>query len=177
MVALSQHGKSYFLLQNSDWQIFGLDSAYNSPAVLYTKGALNSEQIKYIQKYYDPGKKTIVMCHHNACDVTGKMIVMHDTQSLWGDVLNALGGNAPDYWYWGHIHDGVIYKPSTVKGKDYHTCCVGHSAMPYGAPWGLTKPGSMPPFGSSDNISTVEFFADTLMNSGVSVGQVKMASC
>lgn len=168
-----QGGKSYFLLQNDDWQIFGLDSAYDTPATLYMEGALNAEQTTFMQKHYDASKQVILLTHHNAYDVTGQTIVPTGTGSLWQDAVNGLGGTPPDYWYWGHIHDGVVYEPVKTGEHTTNIRCAGHAAVPYGAPWGLTNPGSQPPFQPSDYISSVQFFAGTPVDPHLPGGQVK----
>lgn len=168
-----QKSTSYFLLQNDDWQIFGLDSAYDTPATLYMEGALNADQITFLNNNYDSSKRVILLTHHNAWDVTGQSIVPTGSGSLWQDALNGLGGTPPDYWYWGHIHDGVIYQPVENGGIKTNIRCIGHAAMPYGAPWGLTVPGSQPPFQPSDYINSVKFFAGTPVNPSLPGGQVK----
>ncbi len=168
-----QNGTSYFLLQNDNWQIYGLDSAYPSTAALYMEGALNEDQISFIQTTRDTSKKVIFLSHHNAIDVTGKHIVMTGNTSLWDQACSALNGKAPDYWYWGHIHDGVIYAPQTRNGVSTRLRCIGHAGMPYGAPWGLTKADSQPPFTSPDYIEGIEFFAGTPVDISSPGGQVK----
>jgi hypothetical protein len=64
-------------------------------------------------------------------------------------------GLQPDFWYWGHIHLGLVYgdqsavsnasSKGTIKAR-----CVGHSAIPFGSPWGLS---------TGNNI--IDFIADT----------------
>ena len=39
-----------------------------------------------------------------------------NTYGLWPEVTSALGGTAPACWYYGHIHNGIIYNP----GKNAH---------------------------------------------------------
>jgi len=85
------------------------------------------------------------------------------------DVAAALGNALPDYWYFGHIHDGIVYAPKQVTASPAgpaipgvcHMRCTGHASMPYGAPWGLAKVGSTPPFKKTDFIDGIEFFAQT----------------
>lgn len=148
----TQNGKSYFLLENDHWQIFGLDSAYDSPYVLYMKGALNDEQTHFVQSHVHPHKRVIVFTHH-----TGLVNDGTQYESLWNDVKTALNGNSPHYWYWGHIHNGIVYSNRTPAGSATRARCVGHSAFPFGLAWGLTKPRSKPT--PIDYIETVEFFA------------------
>ena len=59
----AQQGKSYFLLQNEAWQIFGLDSGFASPDFLKMNGALNQEQIDFVRANVDRSKQTIFLTH------------------------------------------------------------------------------------------------------------------
>ena len=68
-------GCSYFALENDNWVIVGLDSAYFSPeGNLYTDGLLfdanhpNDQNAFLLQKGVQAqldGKKVIVLTHHN----------------------------------------------------------------------------------------------------------------
>ena len=168
-----QNGFTYGMLENRHWQIFYLDSAYYSPDFLKMYGALSEDQIGFVQSMRkgNTDKKTIVMTHHTPFDVTGKVEQIKDNKSLLRDVARALDNNLPDYWYFGHIHDGIVYSPKQVAAsKDgpaipgtCHMRCAGHASMPYGAPWALAKVGSTPPFKDSDFIDGIEFFAQTPM--------------
>jgi len=160
---LHQNRRTYFLLQNEHWQIFGLDTAYDSPDFMYMYGALNDEQTKFLHDNLDTRKKIILLTHHTPYDVTGTQEEVEDGVSLLKDVTTAFKAAPnstkalPDYWYFGHIHDGIVY-------TDTNGCkmrCTGHASMPYGAPWGLAKPGATPPFKTCDFIPSVEFFAQT----------------
>ncbi len=163
-----QNGCSYGLLESHDWQIFYLDSAYDSPDFLYMYGALTDDQITFVQDKAKSNKRKILMTHHTPFDLTGKVEQVKDGKSLLRDVGRAFGC-LPDYWYFGHIHDGIVYAPKTVPASTNGpaipgTCnmrCAGHASMPYGAPWGLAKPGTHPPFKPSDYIDGIDFFAGT----------------
>ena len=37
----------------------------------------------------------------------------------------------PKYWYFGHMHNGVVYS-SNATGDGCKSRCVGHGAMPFG---------------------------------------------
>ena len=168
-----QNGTSYFLLENDDWQIFGLDSAYDSPYELCMKGALNSAQKNFMAKYADPAKKVIILTHHTGLDTTGT-----ECYELWGDVETGLGpGREPDYWYWGHIHNAIVYNGinrEPVARNKTNARCVGHGAIPYGLAWGLTKPDTDYNAGPTiDYIDTVEFFAHEPSGEANRKGQVK----
>jgi len=117
-----QNGTSYFALYNDDWLIVGLDSAYASDAMnLYMDGALNEAQIQWMQGL-PKRKKLMVLSHHQGFDIGGQ----HHT-ALYQPVCDALG-RVPDYWYWGHLHNGIVYaEQGGLKAR-----CAGHGAIPYG---------------------------------------------
>ena len=57
-------------------------------------------------------------------------------ETLWGEINAALGGD-PQAWYWGHVHNGIIYNSPTVTGRKTLARCLGHGALPFGQAWGL----------------------------------------
>jgi len=117
-----QNGTSYFALYNDDWLIVGLDSAYASDAMnLYMDGALNEAQIQWMQGL-PKRKKLMVLSHHQGFDISGQ-----NKTKLYQLVCDALG-RVPDYWYWGHLHNGIVYaEQGGLKAR-----CAGHGAIPYG---------------------------------------------
>jgi 3',5'-cyclic AMP phosphodiesterase CpdA len=126
------NNKSYFSIEFEDWLILGLDSAYYDPSLLYMDGALvDSNQIGFIKSFDLTGKKVMVLTHHNAITTDGQR-----KMGLWDNVVNALG-RAPDYWYWGHIHNGIVYSPSSVAGSKTKVRCLGHGALPFGNGYAL----------------------------------------
>jgi predicted phosphodiesterase len=117
-----QKGTSYFALQNDNWLIIGLDSAYYADKLnLYMDGNLGNEQLAWLSKL-PKNKKLMVLSHHEAYSALGK-----NQTALYRQVAGALGKD-PDYWYWGHLHNGIVYK--TIG--NFHGRCVGHGAIPYG---------------------------------------------
>jgi hypothetical protein len=125
-----QNGCSYFALENNNWVILGLDSAYfASEAGLYMDGSLNpaggTTQIQFLQQQVAKGKRVIVLTHHNGLVDDGS-----STTDLWPQVMSAFGANGgPAYWYWGHEHMAVVYKPQAngTLGR-----CCGHGGLPWG---------------------------------------------
>ena len=67
-------------------------------------------------------RRIMVLTHHEGADLPGQT-----TTTLWQQVTSCLG-RAPDVWYWGHAHNGVVYAP--IDGC--RARCVGHGAIPYG---------------------------------------------
>jgi len=117
-----QQGCSYFALENSDWLILGLDTAYHASIEdLYLKGNLGKDQIQWLSSL-PKGKRIMVLSHHQGFELVGK-----ENGPIYDQVVDALG-TEPDYWYWGHLHNAVVYQE---KGK-LNGRCIGHGAIPYG---------------------------------------------
>lgn len=121
-----QQGTSYFALFNSHWLIVGLDSAYAADEMnLYMDGNLNPPQQQWLKDLVaskGQGRKIMVLSHHQGLDISGQQ-----QTALYKQVVAALG-RVPDYWYWGHLHNGICYAPKDgMYGR-----CIGHGAIPYG---------------------------------------------
>lgn len=135
----SQDGQTCFLLRFGGWNLLGLDSAYMSKS--YTAfmdgdiGESNQAQRVWIKNLQLDPNKTIVFTHHNGFEFDGSGGTL-----LWNQVVDTLGGD-PYAWYWGHVHNGLVYKqPISIppaKGIPGFTTrtfarCSGHAAIPYG---------------------------------------------
>lgn len=132
----AQNGQSAFALQFNDWTILGLDTAwFGSSEDAFMTGsiqtALESQQLDWIQGLGLDPQKTILLTHHNgfADDCSA-------VSSLWAQINNALGGD-PYAWYWGHVHNGIVYNsPMQIPASSFRTNtyarCLGHAALPYG---------------------------------------------
>lgn len=139
---VNQGGCSYFALHYGDWIVIGLDSAYFDKSMMIQKGALtddtNTFQQDFIQSLkIQENQKILLLTHHPGMDLTGKFI----NRTLTDQVCRAFGDTCPEYWYYGHLHNGVVYSEnSAIKNPSYHTrsggCpklrCVGHSSIPFG---------------------------------------------
>jgi hypothetical protein len=123
---------SFFALENSNWIIVGLDSAYNADVLkLYMDGSLgDNAQLPFLQGLARKGKKVIILTHHNGLPETG--MNPETPLKLFTEVISAFEGEPPPaYWYWGHVHAGVAYRPMVHYGG--LLCrCVGHGALPWG---------------------------------------------
>ena len=127
-----QRGCSFFALETPHWVIVGLDSVYFSDAEkLYMDGSLctpggPTTQLDFLKEQATKGKKVILLTHHNGLSEDGL-----SATGLWLQVMNAFpDGIGPAYWYWGHVHAGVVYKP---YGAGQVLCrCSGHGAVPWG---------------------------------------------
>jgi hypothetical protein len=164
-----QQRTSYFSIEYGDWLVLGLDSAYYDPSPMFMDGALYDparptipegaqHQLDFIEEAGATGKRIIVMTHHNPLTVDGAALTTNgeNTGLLWNQVVSALG-RAPDYWYWGHVHNGIVYNEQSAIATartDGSACrgrCVGHAAIPFGDGYEL-----------HDN-PTVEFYTHTPM--------------
>lgn len=138
----AQNGLSCFALNYGGWTILGLDSAFYSDITsAFMYGSLDSDdnpavQTPWIQSLGLTAEKTIVLSHH-----TGFAFDCSSVYSLWADVNNALNGNDPYAWYWGHVHNAIVYQsplaiPATsgtpALNTNTYARCLGHGALPYG---------------------------------------------
>ncbi|MGH9747962.1 MAG: metallophosphoesterase [Candidatus Acidiferrales bacterium] len=123
-----QQQRSFFALENANWIIVGLDSAYFSdPDGLYMDGTLDSQiQLPFLASMAKTWKKIVILTHHNGLSEDGGT-----QQPLWTQVMSVFpAGTAPQVWYWGHVHAGVIY--NSPAGVSTLCRCIGHGALPYG---------------------------------------------
>ncbi|NNM23287.1 MAG: metallophosphoesterase [Flavobacteriaceae bacterium] len=138
-----QGGSSYFSLEIGDWVLVGLDSAYYDDSYLYMSGSLCNEeggqqQLDYLTKAGQGDKKVMLMTHHNGILVDKDGPATNTT--LWSQVQKALDGGLPDVWYWGHVHNAIIYRDDLSLYKNSKTGtaltsimrCCGHASIPFG---------------------------------------------
>jgi hypothetical protein len=117
-----QNGCSYFALENSNWVIIGLDTAYFADeGRMYDFGLLDFAQLAFLKAQSAKGKRVVLLTHHPGLTLDGTQ-----TLDLWNQVL---GVCTPTLWLWGHTHAGAVYVP---RDGVLAVCC-GHG----GIPWGL----------------------------------------
>jgi len=148
---------SYFAMTYGPWLVLGLDSAYYSDALngleMYMNGAIGTDalnqQILWLQQYRGHQGPIMVMTHHTACDTTGTTAT-----ALYEQVAAALG-RPPTLWYWGHVHNGIVYKQIDSSGTiPTKGRCCGHAAIPFGNAWGLQD-------GQGNNQPNIPYYAHT----------------
>jgi hypothetical protein len=97
-----QKGCSYFALEDTDWLIIGLDTAYYAdPLDLYLKGKLDDTQVNWLKTL--PKKRVMVLTHHEAYDLEGKT-----PSTVYQQVIDGLG-REPFVCYWCHAHNAIVY--------------------------------------------------------------------
>ncbi len=140
-VFVKQQGSSYFAVVFKDWVIIGLDTAYYDKSSLYMDGVLNdaNQQLFIKSLGITAAQKVIVMCHHVGIQLDGQSV----NDPLFTQVYTALG-RYPDYWYYGHLHNGIVYNDASItknykcpSGAHPQLRCIGNGAIPYGKAKGL----------------------------------------
>ena len=150
----AQNGTSYFAIESDKWIVLGLDTAYYDKSPMFMNGSLtDDDQINFIRGFDTSNRKVIVLTHHNPTNIEGTSAL-----SLWDDVTAALG-RRPDYWYWGHIHNAIVYSQQSFPAQNgVKARCVGHGAIPFGVGYGLVDQDGA-------NKPSIEYFAHELMSS------------
>ncbi|MCI0748885.1 MAG: metallophosphoesterase, partial [Verrucomicrobia subdivision 3 bacterium] len=118
---LRQFGQkaSYFALQNKDWLLVGLDTAYDDhdlrdPQADWLRGLLANNH----------SRRLVLFSHHqpfSLLDGQGPKLVEKLAEFLKTGRIFA--------WYWGHEHRCVIYDRHPTWR--FFGRCVGHSGYPY----------------------------------------------
>jgi len=146
----TQNGMSYFALSYGPWLVLGIDSAYYSDArnghQFYMDGAIgtdtHTQQIDWLKGFRDHQGPVMVMSHHNPVALTTGF-----TNELFYQVQLALG-KMPEVWYWGHVHNGIVYNQLHIGNADIYVPtkgrCCGHAAIPFGNGWGLEQNSNIP---------------------------------
>ncbi len=110
---------SYFALQNDDWLLVGLDSAYEDHD-------LAGDQVAWLERIVkDAGKRKVVLFTHHQpyslLDSQGPKLVTKLGRLLAEKRIFA--------WYWGHEHRCVLYDAHPAWGLLGR--CIGHGGYPY----------------------------------------------
>jgi hypothetical protein len=161
----AQNGTSYFAIQSDKWIVVGLDTAYFDKSPMFQDGALTDDnQINFIRGLDTADKKLIVLTHHNGTKIDGTTQL-----GLWDEVTSAFG-RSPDWWYWGHIHNAVVYSARSFPAQNgVRARCAGHGAIPFGVGYGLMDQ-------TGANKPSVEYFAHELLSSEYSNTDAQQAN-
>ncbi|MBL8213663.1 MAG: metallophosphoesterase [Bryobacterales bacterium] len=124
----AQQAKHWFVLENDNWQIFGLDSAYALPGATGQRGELAGTQAQQVHQIRtaSPGKGGILLTHHQPFNVSAGAFEIHSPKMV--DALQpVLHANLVRGWFWGHEHDAAVYKPWNNVA---YPCLTGHAGVP-----------------------------------------------
>ena len=121
---VAQNNSSYFLLENDDWQIFGLDTSFDPRDFRGNIGELYGEQAAWMARTRDaaPKKKCIVLTHHQPFCAYGP--VKEHLDRRLQPIRDAGQINA---WFWGHEHLCAVYK---ARNKVDYPVLLGHGGFP-----------------------------------------------
>ncbi len=138
---------SFFLIEDKDWQIFGLDTSWNLPSLGHAifgkpslkdyggqNGVLTKEQVKWMSQARNPAKGCILLTHHQpGSSRTSES--QHADEAVAS--LKAAGVYSQiDAWIWGHEHRCVVFKPKAqrtnqrLKDAPGFCACLGHGGVP-----------------------------------------------
>jgi hypothetical protein len=133
----AQKGLSYFALENTNWLVIGLDTGYFAPDRLFQLGLLDETyQLPWLRALWSHAREThrriILLSHHDGVDVDRRTNEVQWKHQLWDQVIDAMDGIGPAYWYWGHVHAGIVFKPlPTPNDGNVRARCVGHGGIPF----------------------------------------------
>ena len=166
-----QKNTSFFAIRFKGWLLVGLDSAYFDRSILIKEGALlddNLIQQKFVEALkIGNDEKVILFTHHHGMDYTGT----EPNGPLLSQVHTVLGNFYPDYWYYGHLHNCIVYNQKSVIGLPKYTTrsatypklrCVGNSAIPFGRASGLM------------NKAGVDYFSNTPIDNPDATQQLRV---
>lgn len=111
-------GSSYFCLQNSNWQLLGLDSSY-------VDSDLAGGQGEWVAgKQRDSERKTMLLTHHQPFS---DFVEVHPP--LLEKLRPAFDVRPVDAWLWGHEHLCCVYGPNPESYLRFGSC-IGHGGVP-----------------------------------------------
>jgi Calcineurin-like phosphoesterase len=114
----AQNGSSYFCLQNENWQLLGLDSAYVDDDLAGGQGAWVAK------KQAESKRKTMLLTHHEPFKAEPD-----DDPPLLKPLQAAFAVRPIDAWLWGHQHLCCVYKRD-LKPYLRFGSCIGHGGVP-----------------------------------------------
>jgi hypothetical protein len=137
-------GFSCFALHNNDWLIVGLDTAYFAfyQSWLYEEGYLSDDnrrqprgmvQINWLKALLGEAqharKRLMILTHHDGFDVK---VGEAKKKGLYNELKGYVNNDRDCFWYWGHVHGGLVYKPIPLgTNTNLYARCVGHGGVPY----------------------------------------------
>jgi hypothetical protein len=129
MLPRFKQNAGYFAMQNDNWVLIALDTAYHQ-SFGGQEGKLDNPQMDWLSKIIQAAghRKVVLFSHHQPftqldTNKGGNLLTQLDTYKL-ADKIFA--------WYWGHEHRCLMYDPHPAYG--FHGRCTGHAAFPESRP-------------------------------------------
>jgi hypothetical protein len=94
---------SYFVMENTDWKIIALDTAYDDHD-------LEKTELEWFRQHLEGAKRKIILSHHqlfSVYDVRPSKKPLMDTVLSLKSVINKANVVA---WFWGHEHGAIAYE-------------------------------------------------------------------
>jgi hypothetical protein len=112
-------------LENEDWLVLGLDSAYTLEGLKGDVGALAAPQAEWVARKVEdaPYKKVILLSHHQPFSGWE-----HPSPKMVEALAPLFGRTRPVVaWFWGHEHRCAVYEPTNnIK----YPALIGHGGVP-----------------------------------------------
>ena len=123
----------FFSLENSNWRIIGLDTAYNGGRLkpLSPTDPLNSQWNWLVDLLRKRQMATIFLTHHQP--VSAHQAEWNDSKPLREDInellhLDGIGENAIFGWFFGHEHRCALYRDSALN---FNARLIGNGCIPH----------------------------------------------
>ena len=129
-----QHA-SFFCLENDDWRVIALDTAYNSIGrpiienILRPTGRLEDALVEWLRDDVKLGARgdhrgIVLLSHHQYYSAFDEWY-LKPAQQL-AELIKR-----PVVWFWGHEHRMIVYGAHSFGGGiTAHGRCLGHGGMP-----------------------------------------------
>jgi calcineurin-like phosphoesterase family protein len=112
-----QQRSSWFKLENGDWKILGLDTAYDDHD-------LRDPQADWVAREVDGSKRVLLLSHHQLFSTDPDK----GGPKLEKKLKPVLDSGRVTSWFWGHEHRCVVYEQG--HGGVGLPSCVGHGGVP-----------------------------------------------
>jgi len=114
-----QMGSSYFCLQNSHWQLLGLDTAFVNADLAGNQAAWVAEKLR------ESDRKTMLLTHHQPFSAYNPKLKPPFLKRL----QPAFAVRPLDAWLWGHEHRCYVYDDYYAPYLKFGSC-IGHGGVP-----------------------------------------------
>lgn len=113
---LGHEGSSFFSLHNDDWEILGLDTAWED-------GGLADPQAEWVrERMAATGRKVVLLSHHQLFSVYQRAGAV-----LRSRLRGPLATGRVRAWFWGHEHRCMLF--GRYNGVEAARC-IGHGGVP-----------------------------------------------
>jgi len=124
----AQQKCNWFVLENANWQLFGLDSAFDPPDADGLRGGLAGTQARQVHEIRRAaaGKGGVLLTHHQPFNVKNGAVSNH-SPAMINALEPVLRAGQIRAWFWGHEHDAAVYRPWNNVA---YPCLSGHAGVP-----------------------------------------------